>query len=356
MDEFESVAISSRVRLARNVAGFNFFTKLTNESDAEFILNSIENILNDFGDFDFIRLKKLSLNECNALLERHIISKELIENKDISAVAISSDEHLIVMMNEEDHIRAQCIYNGFNLFKPYREIKALDEKLLTEIDIAYNDNLGFITASPSNLGTGMRASVMLFLPALERRGELEIMKKEVLSNNCTIRGLYGEGSQNYGGFYQISNQNSLGKSEEEILDEVSDQIYSICEMEMSAREDILSSDHLKLKDEIYRAYGVLKECAMLDEVEMIKLLSLVKFGGALGFFKINEKEFEKLFYEGSSANLKELTNFFDLKKEEALRAEYINKKIGELVAKDWFKGGETWDTITTFNFRITLKR
>lgn len=104
----------------------------------------------------------MSLNECNALLERHIISKELIENKDISAVAMSDDEHLIVMINEEDHIREQCIVNGFNLYKPYREIKTLDNLLLSEVDIAYSNDYGFITSCPSNLGTGMRASVMLF--------------------------------------------------------------------------------------------------------------------------------------------------------------------------------------------------
>ena len=334
MGEFENVAISSRIRLARNVAGFNFFTKLTNESDANFILDKMEDILSRFGDFDFIRLKNLTLNECNAFLERHIISKELIENKDISAVAISPDEHLVIMVNEEDHIRIQSIYDGFNLLRAYREIKKLDDLILSEIDIAYNDELGFITASPSNLGTGMRASVMLFLPAIEKRGEFEFMRKEVLSSGCTIRGLYGEGSGNYGSFYQISNQNSLGKNEEEIIDTVSEQIYNICEMEMSAREDILSSDHLKLKDEIFRAYGVLKECASLDENEMIKLLSQVKFGSVLGFLNIkNEKEFDRLFTEGATANLIELETFSKIKKEDILRAEYINKKIKELVCK-----------------------
>ena len=334
MDEFENVAISSRIRLARNVAGFNFFTKLTDENDANFILDKMEDILSRFGDFDFIRLKKLSLNECNAFLERHIISKELIENKDISAVAISPDEHLIIMVNEEDHIRIQSIYDGFNLLRAYREIKKLDDLILSEIDIAYNDELGFITASPSNLGTGMRASVMLFLPAIEKRGEFEFMRNEVLASGCTIRGLYGEGSGSYGSFYQISNQNSLGKDEEEIIDAVSEQIYNICEMEMSAREDILSSDHLKLKDEIFRAYGILKECASLDENEMIKLLSLVKFGSVLGFLRIkNEKDFDKLFTEGATANLIELATFSEIKKEDILRAEYINKKIKELVCK-----------------------
>ncbi len=332
-EDFEKVAISSRIRLARNFAGFNFFTKLSNVDDAEFILATTKKVLDEYGDFDFIRLKSLSLNECNALLERHIISKELIENKDISAVAISSDEHTIVMMNEEDHIRAQCIYSGLNLYRPYREIKKLDDKLLSEIDIAYNSRLGFITASPSNLGTGMRASVMLFLPAIEKRGEFDMMKKEVYSKGLTIRGLYGEGTNSYGSFYQISNQNSLGKSEEEIIEEVLDEISSICEMELSAREDILSNDHLNLKDEIFRAYGILSECACLSETEMIKLLSLVKFGGVLGFFKIKEKEFEKLFTEGSTANLKELSNLFEIKKEEVVRAEYINRKIKELVLK-----------------------
>lgn len=332
-EDFEKVAISSRIRLARNFAGFNFFTKLSNVDDAEFILATTKKVLDEYGDFDFIRLKSLSLNECNALLERHIISKELIENKDISAVAISSDEHTIVMMNEEDHIRAQCIYSGLNLYRPYREIKKLDDKILSEIDIAYNDKLGFITASPSNLGTGMRASVMLFLPAIEKRGEFDMMKKEVYSKGLTIRGLYGEGTNSYGSFYQISNQNSLGKSEEKIIEEVLDEISSICEMELSAREDILSNDHLNLKDEIFRAYGILSECACLSETEMIKLLSLVKFGGVLGFFKIKEKEFEKLFTEGSTANLKELSNLFEIKKEEVVRAEYINRKIKELVLK-----------------------
>ena len=332
-EDFEKVAISSRIRLARNFAGFNFFTKLSNVDDAEFILATTKKVLDEYGDFDFIRLKSLSLNECNALLERHIISKELIENKDISAVAISSDEHTIVMMNEEDHIRAQCIYSCLNLYRPYREIKKLDDKLLSEIDIAYNSRLGFITASPSNLGTGMRASVMLFLPAIEKRGEFDMMKKEVYSKGLTIRGLYGEGTNSYGSFYQISNQNSLGKSEKEIIEEVLDEISSICEMELSAREDILSNDHLNLKDEIFRAYGILSECACLSETEMIKLLSLVKFGGVLGFFKIKEKEFEKLFTEGSTANLKELSNLFEIKKEEVVRAEYINRKIKELVLK-----------------------
>lgn len=333
-ENFENIAISSRIRLARNISGFNFFTKLRDESDAVFIIDSIQKILGKYGGFDFIRLKNLSLNECNALLERHLISKELIENKDISAVAMSDDEHIIVMINEEDHIREQCIVNEFNLYKPYRELKVLDDLILSEIDVAYSNDYGYITSSPSNLGTGMRASVMLFLPALERNGDIELLKKEVRQQGYTIRGLYGEGSETYGSFYQISNQNSLGLSEEEIIDGVSDYVYNICQMELSAREDILASNHDKFIDEIYRAYGVLKECFSLEEKEMIELLSLIKFGDALGFLKISDhKGFEKLYVEGASANLKEIENFSEILKEEQLRSEYINRKIKELVSK-----------------------
>ncbi len=333
-ENFENIAITSRIRLARNLAGFNFFAKLREESDAVFIINAVSNALAKFGDFDIIRLKKLSLNECNALLERHLISKELIENKDISAVALSGDEHLFIMMNEEDHIREQCITSGFNLYGAYREIKQLDDTLLSEIDVAYSEDYGFITSSPSNLGTGMRASVMLFLPALERNQDIEMIKREARGNGFTLRGLYGEGTQNHGSFYQISNQNSLGMSEEEIVNKVQDYVYDLCQMELSAREDILALNHDKLMDEIFRAYGILKECKLLCENEMIELLSLVKFGEALGFLKISDKKsFDRLLVEGASANLKETQSFSQDLQENVLRSLYINKKIKQLVKK-----------------------
>jgi len=333
-ENFEKIAISSRIRLARNVSGFNFFTKLRDESDAVFIIDSVSRALNKFGEFDFIRLKNLPVNECNALLERHIISKELIENKDISAVALSEDEHLIVMVNEEDHIREQCIVNGFNLYRPYREIKQLDDLLLSEIDVAYSNDFGFLTSSPANLGTGMRASVMLFLPALERNDDIELIKKEAREKGFTVRGIYGEGTGTYGSFYQISNQNSLGLSEQEIVDNVSEYVYNICEMEMSAREDVLACNHDVLMDEIYRAYGVLKESFMLDEQEMIRLLSLVKFGDSLGLLNIKDhRAYDKLFTEASGANLKEIESFASNLKEEVARAKYINKKMEELIKK-----------------------
>ncbi len=332
--KFEKVAISSRIRLARNVSGFNFFTKLREESDAVFIINSVKNVISECGDFDLIRLKDLPLNECNALLERHLISKELIENKDISAVLVSPDAHVFVMVNEEDHIREQCIFDGFDLWKPYFEIKKIDDALLDEIDIAYSAKYGFITSSPANLGTAMRASVMMFLPAIERNHDIELIKKEARKLGFTVRGLYGEGSETYGSFYQISNQNSLGKSEKEILDGVYEYVVSICEMELSAREDILAINHNHIIDEIFRAYGILKESLLLDEEEMIRLLSLVKFGDVLGYLEItDQKAFSRLYNEGCSANLAEIEKISGNLKEEIARSQYISRKINEIVKK-----------------------
>lgn len=334
MENFENIAISSRIRLARNVSGFNFFTKLTSTFDADFIVKSVFDAISKFEDFDLFRLKNLSLNECNALLERHIISKELIENKDISAVALSADEHLIVMINEEDHIREQCIFGGFNLKKAFAEIKKLDEILLTEVDVAFSKDYGFITSSPANLGTGMRASVMLFLPALERSKDIDMIRSEARELGFTVRGLYGEGTGAFGGFYQISNQNSLGMSEEEIITNVGDYVSQICQMELSAREDILAANHDELVDELFRAYGILKECLTLDEKEMISLLSKVRFAQALGYLKIEDlKAFDKLFTDGCSANLKEIENFDDKRQENRLRSAIIGKNIRELVSK-----------------------
>ncbi len=332
MEEFENIAISSRIRLARNVDGLKFYTKLDSDIDANYITNAVMKTLENFDAFSYIKLKDLSLNECNSLFEQHLISKELIENKDISGVAISEDEKIIVMINEEDHIREQCIENGFNLYKAYRRLNKIDDQIISSLPIAFDKNLGFITASPSNLGTGMRASVMLFLPALEMQKEMDILFASAKERGLTVRGIYGEGSQAKGSLYQISNQGSLGQSEDEIIDNVSQFIYEIINKEKHAREELLQTQFDELKDKTIRAYGILTNCNILDEDEMMDLLSLVKFGSALGFLEISDDEkFMKLFYKGASANLKEIFGFFENKKENIIRSEYISKEIKNLV-------------------------
>lgn len=334
MENFENIAISSRIRLARNVDGIKFYTKLQSDVDAKYITGAVMKTLEKFEVFNFLSLKDLSLNECNALFEQHLISKELIENKDISGLAISEDEKMIVMVNEEDHIREQCIESGFNLYKPYRRLSKIDDEILSALPIAYDDELGFITASPSNLGTGMRASVMLFLPAIELCGKIDELFLRAKENGLTIRGIYGEGSKALGYFYQISNQGSLGLSEDEIIDKVSEFIYSVCNLEEELRKNLIENEFAKYKDLALRSYGILCNCYSLDENEMFEHLANVKLGQALGFLdiKANDK-FQKLFYEGLSANLKVIFEFFEEKEENIIRAEYISNKVKELTQR-----------------------
>lgn len=334
MEIFDNIAISSRIRLARNVEGLKFYTKLDSDVDAKYITGSVMRTLEKFDVFNFLSLKELSLNECNALFEQHLISRELIANKDISGVAISEDEKIIVMINEEDHIREQCIEKGFNLYKPYRRLSEIDDEILSSLPISYDENWGFITASPSNLGSGMRASVMLFLPALEFTGKIDDVFARAIENGLTIRGIYGEGSKAIGYFYQISNQSSLGLSEDEIIDKVSEFIYSICNEEAEMRQCLLSEEEEKYKDMTLRAYGILTNCYSLKESEMMELLAQIKLGQVLGFLEIESNEkFQKLFYEGTSANLKEIFELEDEKKENIKRAEYISNKVRELTRR-----------------------
>ena len=334
MEEFDNIAISSRIRLARNVDGLKFYTKLDSDIDANYITNAVIKTLEKFEVFSHIRLSECTLNECNAMFEKHLISRELIENKDISSLAISEDEKFVVMINEEDHIREQCMENGFNLYKPYRRLSKIDDEILRSLPIAFDNELGFITASPSNLGTGMRASVMLFLPALEWQEQIEILYQSAKEQELTIRGIYGEGSRAKGSLYQISNQGSLGYSEDEIIDKVSQFIYDVIEKEKRAREEILLQEYDKVKNKALRAYGILSNCHSLEEDEMLSLLADVKFGASLEFLDIkDDKKFMKLFYEGTEANLKEIFDFFENKKENILRAEYISKEVGKLVQR-----------------------
>ncbi len=334
MEIFDNIAISSRIRLARNVEGIKFYTKLQSDVDAKYIEGAVIKTLEKYDTFNILSLKDLSLNECNALFEQHLISKELIENKDISGVAISEDGKIIVMINEEDHIREQCIEKGFNLYKPFRRLSQIDDEILKSLPISYDEELGFITASPSNLGTGMRASVMLFLPACELSGRMDEIFARAKDNGLTIRGIYGEGSKALVYFYQISNQGSLGFDENEIIDKVSEFIYSLCNEEKEMREALIQEDYEKYRDMTLRAYGTITNCYSLQESEMMELLAKVKLGQVLGFIDISsDDKFQKLFYEGCSANLGEIFELFNQKKENIVRAEYISNKVRELAQR-----------------------
>ena len=332
MDKIESVAITSRIRLARNFSDIPFMSKLTEQEDINFLKESMRSLFEGIEGYSFFPLNEMSLDRCGAYLERHIISKELIGNRDISAVITNEDEDIIIMCGEEDHIREQAIVDGLNLGEAYKKILEVDNEILSHFNIAYSDDYGFLTSSPANLGSAMRASVRVFIPALERFGKIENLKREAINYVLSFRGNYGEGTSGEGGFYQISNQNSLGLTEEEIIDKVSDFFMDIYAQEVRLRKDLFENNYEEVRDEVQRAYGTLLYSYSISEHEMLKCLSSLKLGEIFGFVNIkDQKMFMKLYYHGGSCSLKEITKFKDEKKENVVRSEYISKRIKSLV-------------------------
>ena len=332
MDKIESVAITSRIRLARNFSDIPFMSKLTGEEEIRFLKESMRSLFENMEGYCFLPLNKMSLDRCGAYLERHVISKELIGNRDISAVITNEDEDIIIMCGEEDHIREQAIVDGFNLNEAYKNILEVDNEILSHFNIAYSDDYGFLTSSPANLGSAMRASVRVFIPALERFGEIEKLKKEAINYGLSFRGNYGEGTSGEGCFYQISNQNSLGLTEEEIIDKVSDFFMDIYAQEVRLRKQLFENNYEQIRDEVQRAYGTLLYSYSISEKEMLRCLSSLKLGEIFGMVNIkDQKMFMKLYYHGGSCSLKEITKFKDEKKENIVRSEYISKRIKSLV-------------------------
>ena len=218
------------------------------------------------------------------LQEQHLISPALA-GKSVGAAFVSEDREVSVMVNEEDHLREQYILKGFNLYKAYERMSGLDDGLQCMLDFAYDKRLGFLTACPSNVGTGMRASVMMFLPGLERGNALKPLLSTLKSAGMTMRGVFGEGTRSEGYSYQISNERTMGVSEKEILDQMLQTTLKICDVELREREKMLKTERLSLRDRCLRTYGTLTNCALLPLAELTEGMAQIKLGLALGFFK-----------------------------------------------------------------------
>lgn len=319
------IILSSRIRLARNFKDINFPRRLDSEL-AEYILMGLYGIL-ESEDLYFRKIKNMDYDYAMSLLENSLISKELIDNKDISAVAINNDECFSLMINEEDHIREQCIKPGKNLKECYEQIKYYDDIIINDIDIAYDKKLGFLTACPSNVGTGMRASVMMFLPALTITKQIEGMIKE-LQPKITVRGRYGEGSDAKGYTYQISNNFTIGTTEYEIIDFVESTCEEIMKKELLARKIILQTNKNQVEDFVYRSLGILKTARLLSFEELFELISKVRFGIGLKILNLPIDLIDDLVKLCSSSNIN--TQFGrNLSKEDrdSIRANIVREKL-----------------------------
>jgi protein arginine kinase len=270
------------------------------------------------------------------LQEQHLISPALIKRKGIGAAFLSPDRSISIMVNEEDHLREQYIHKGFDLYKAYERISGIDDALASSLSFAFDEKLGYLSACPSNLGTGMRASVMMFLPGLVYTKGLENLLPRLKSNGLTVRGVFGEGTAAEGYSYQVSNERTLGESEGEILEKMVRTTMTLSDLELRARERMLKHKKVQLKDACLRAYGALTNCAILPLKELTEGMVKVKLGIALGFFEARDVQaFNDFLADMRPASFR-LENGLQAASEqecEFARAEIVGKVLPELVVR-----------------------
>lgn len=285
------VVVSSRVRIARNIADKKFVSTASDE-ELKDVLMTIKNSNID-SDLHFINLSDLDELMQNSLVEKRVISRDLLEMKE-TGILLNDAEDISIMINEEDHLRIQVMKPGFNLDEALSDAIRVDEKISSKINYAYNDKYGFLTACPTNLGTGLRASVMLHLPALRLTGKIEKVLEVVNKVNLNVRGMYGEGTEAIGDLYQVSNKISLGVTEEEIVENVKLIVQKLIEQERKARE-YLKSQGETFEDRVSRTYGNLVYARKMTYSECAKLISIVRLGISMGIItEIDNKKLNKI--------------------------------------------------------------
>lgn len=272
------IVLSSRVRLARNIVNTPFPAYL-NMEDSKKLINQVEIAAkkNDERSYKLLVMDELPNIERQVLLEKHLISPDLTKSSK-GAALISQDELISIMINEEDHIRIQCILPGFQMKNAWDIANREDDMLEQTLDYSYDEKLGYLTCCPTNVGTGMRASAMVHLPALNMIGNIGKILQTVTQIGLTIRGMYGEGTEFQGNLFQISNQITLGLSEEEIVQNINAVTSQIVEKEKEARSILLNNNRTQLEDKVWRAWGVLKNARVMTSQEAMKLLSDVRLG------------------------------------------------------------------------------
>jgi protein arginine kinase len=323
----DNTVISTRVRLARNISGYPFPSKLTSEAEAKEIVRKVNTIASKLGSYNLYFMNSITDSMAISLKEKYLISNDLIANHRFGAALINKDEDISIMINEEDHIRGQCFMRGLNLKEAYRRINEIDDKLSTTMTFAFDKELGYITACPTNLGTGLRASVMLFLPALSQKKYMTEIIREVSRLGLTVRGIYGEGSDADGYMYQISNEVTLGVSEEKIISIVEDAVNKIVIVENKTRNEMNLTDPIGIKDMTKRSFGILTNCAKISSKEFLQQIANVKLGISLGYIKFKEPMvLDDLIVAVRPANINLLSGKELIAVERDIyRAEYVNQ-------------------------------
>jgi len=325
------IIFSSRIRLARNLRGFIFppwADSLTLKRVSEKVLDAIKRC-NYLKNARLIDMNKLSSIERGFLLERHLISVEFSRGGSHRFLVVQQGEMLSVMINEEDHLRLQTIFSGLQLREAWRVANKLDDELSENLDYAFSPQFGYLTSCPTNVGTGMRASCMVHLPALVMAGKINELLKGISQLGLVARGLYGEGTASHGDFFQISNQVTLGLKEEEVVDNVERVTRQVVGQERKAREILLKRNGSQLKDQIGRAYGILTNAHLISSQEAINLLSKLRMGVSLHLLpEFNMRVLNELLFLIGPAQLQiKSGKNLDASSRDELRAKIIREKL-----------------------------
>ncbi len=328
------VVISSRVRLARNLAGFEFLPCLTQQRQTEVFEKLKDAICTlDIGeDIFFVDIDTASSLERDLLVERHLISRQHAGGKGPRGAAIAGGESFTAMINEEDHLRIQVFKTGLQLDKCWEQINKIDNAIEEKVEYSFSPKYGYLTACPTNVGTGIRVSVMLHLPGLKMTGQIEKFFNAVGDMDLMVRGLFGEGTEALGDFFQLSNQITLGVSETEIIENFSNiAVPKIIDYETLARQELLANQADSLDDKIQRALGVLRSARLISSQEALFLLSHLRMGVNLGRIKgISIATINELFMLTQPAHL-QLNNggHLDPDHRDAVRAKIIRSKLSQ---------------------------
>ncbi|MBQ9514369.1 MAG: ATP--guanido phosphotransferase [Clostridia bacterium] len=294
--------IMSRVRLARNVNSLPFC--IEDENSAKEVVKKVYRALSPVDTFNLYYVNNLTDTQLESMKESHLISQNLIDNKKTGAALINGDKSISIMINEEDVIREQCFMRGLKLEEAYQKLQKTDDAITRNIDIAFDEEYGYLTNCISNMGTGLRASVMMFLPALSQSGQIASLMEEMKEIGLTVRGVYGEGSKAEGYIYQISNEITLGVSEEEIIETVESAVIRICDAEQDYSRRIFSKHEIEVLDRAKKSYGILTNAVLLSYSEFLDNVANIKVGAILGLFDLSDIDgLDDLIVKVRAANL-----------------------------------------------------
>ncbi|MFH1278367.1 MAG: protein arginine kinase [Candidatus Eisenbacteria bacterium] len=278
------IVLSSRIRLARNLTGLPFAHRANPDERAQ-VFEQIKEAIGRsalLGKARVVRIDRTSSVDRQYLTERHLISPDLANGSGPRGVVIGDGETLSVMINEEDHVRIQSVFSGFNPLEAWRIADKADDEMAREMEIAWSEEWGYLTTCPTNTGTGLRASVLIHLPALVLTKQIAKVLRGITQVGLAVRGMFGEGSEVMGNFFQISNQTTLGLSEGDTLDSLSRVTRQIIDHERSASEVLLKNARLQVEDKVFRSWGLLTHCRVVSSQEVLSLVSAVRFGRTIG--------------------------------------------------------------------------